>query len=187
MSELHKEFKLLFSGRALWWKGGHLAILVLKCLRKNGVNATLTMVTQGKAEAAWRQIAQDSQMDQWITWSHFLPREQLLEMQSSAHAFVYPTMHDSSSSALPEAYSTGMPSVTLGIGGIATAAGRGTGMNEYFPNAQQWIKHAAAQISNWTSDPESWFLACQASVERSLYFNPSRLETIFQEYLTPIF
>lgn len=124
-------------------------------------------------------------MEQWITWSHFVPREQLLEMQSSAHAFVYPTMHDSSSSALPEAYSTGLPSVTLGIGGIATAAGSGTGMNEFFPNAQQWINQAAAQISSWASDPDSWFLACQASLERSLYFNPSRLEIIVQERIFP--
>jgi len=187
MSELHKECRLLFSARALWWKGGHLAILVLKCLRENGMNAILTMITQGKAEAAWRQIAQESEMEQWITWSHFVPREQLLEIQSSAHAFVYPTMHDSSSSALPEAYSTGLPSVTLGIGGIATAAGSGTGMNEYFPNAQQWINQAAAHISNWTSDPELWLLACQASLERSFYFNPSRLEMIVQEKIAPVF
>ena len=108
-------------------------------------------------------------------------------MQSSTHAFVYPTMHDSSSSALPEVYSTGLPSVTLGIGGIATAAGHGTGMNEYFPNAEQWINQAAARISNWTIDPESWFLACQASVERSLYFNPSRLEMIVKEKIAPVF
>ena len=187
MSELHKECKLFFSGRALWWKGGHLAILVLKCLRENGMNATLTMVTQGKAETAWRQIAQESEMDQWITWFRFIPREQLLEMQSSAHAFVYPTMHDSSSSALPEAYSTGLPSITLGIGGIATAAGSGTGMNAYFPNAEQWIKQAAEQISTWASDPTSWLLACQASVERSLYFNLSRLEIIVQEKIAPSF
>lgn len=126
-------------------------------------------------------------MDEWITWSHFVPREQLLEMQSSAHAFVYPTMHDSSSSALPEAYSTGLPSVTLGIGGIATAGGHGTGMNEYFPNAEQWINQAAAHISSWVKNPESWLFACQDSVERSLYFNPSRLETIVHKKIALFF
>lgn len=184
MQELSTCFRLFFSGRALWWKGGHLAIQVLRAVRERGLPASLTFVTQGPAAAAWKSLAQRAGLEKFVHWHPFVARDQLLEMQSHAHAFVYPTMHDSSSSAIPEAYSTGLPSITLGIGGLAMAVGPGTGLNAPAPTAQEWIAQAAQQVTEWVNRPEHWFNACQAARQHSHTFTSQRIEKAIGIYLS---
>jgi hypothetical protein len=110
-----------------------------------------------------------------------------LELYAEAHAYVYPTMHDSSSSALPEAYSTGLPSVTLGIGGAGTASTSETGFNEYLPTAPAWIDRAASAIGEWMKNPEQWLIASTAALDKSHSFSLHSIEMAIEQHIIPAF
>lgn len=182
---LGEGFRLIFSGRALWWKGGHLALMVLKTLKQLEIKASLTMVTQGPAKSEWETISKNLGIDGSVTWYDFVAREELLSMYSNSHAYLYPTMHDSSSSAIPEAYSTGLPSVTLGIGGAGTASSREAGFNEFRPTAPEWIEAASQRVQEWISQPDGWMAASEGALRRASDFSVSSLEEAVEKYIVP--
>lgn len=185
--ELRKEVRLIFSGRAMWWKGGHLALRVLQRLHAMGCNATLQMVTQGPAVESWRVESGKMGIADHVRWSGFVSRPELFELQSHSHVFVYPTIHDSSSSAIPEAYATGLPTVTLGIGGAGAASTPATGFNAYLPDATQWVNQAASAIEGWIADPTAWLLACGAAVVHSRNFSQKHIEDVVRRVVVPAF
>lgn len=186
-SELKKGLRLLFSGRGLWWKSGQLAVNVLSEARRRGLPATLEMYTQGPAVDAWKAYADALGVSDEVTWPGFVPREELLEHLGNAHAFIYPTLHDSSSSALPEAYSTGLPSMTLGIGGAGTASGEGTGFNEYRPTAGQWVTAVVDQLQRWQDHPGDWLQCSENAAKHAGTFSQKAIEAVVESELVPVF
>jgi glycosyltransferase involved in cell wall biosynthesis len=185
--ELKDNLRLIFSGRSLWWKGGTIVLEVLAEARKRGIKATLTMITEGPVSDAWQARAESMGLTPWIEWSRFVPREDLLQKLGESHVYIYPTLHDSSSSALPEAYSTGLPSMTLGIGGAGTASGEGTGFNEFRPTAPEWVSAVVDLLQRWQAYPEEWLECSRKALERSNDFSQGAIEEIVERELVPIF
>jgi len=183
--ELREGVRLIFSGRALWWKGAHLALRVLQRLRSGGSNATLQLVTQGPAAEGWKLESKKLGVEDYVQWFGFVPRQELFKLQSQAHVFVYPTIHDSSSSAIPEAYTCGLPTVTLGIGGAGAASTPATGFNRYCPSAALWVDQAAKAIEGWIKDPATWLVACEASAVHSRAFSQKHIEKVVGQVVVP--
>lgn len=179
--------KLLFSGRAVWWKAGHIALEVLKELQERGVPAHLQLFTEGPARKAWEEYALKLGVSDAATWSYFISREELQLHLQEAHAYVYPTLHDSSSSALPEAYATGLPSITFGIGGASTASGPGVGYNQYHPPVSKWVKAAVDKLCLWRNDPEEWLEISQRCLDRSRDFSQKSIESAVKQSIVPCF
>jgi glycosyltransferase involved in cell wall biosynthesis len=180
---IQQRCELVFSGRALWWKGCDVALLVLKKLVQKGCSVRFTVVSGGgDAVAGWKKCAAQLQLEPYVTWLDFMPKKDLLSLYENSHAFLYPTMHDSSSSAIPEAYSTGLPSVTLGIGGAGTASTSQTGFNEFHDTAELWATKAAERIREWTQTPSTWLAASLAARKHADSFSISGIKTFLSDY-----
>ena len=184
---LRGQFRCVCAGRALWWKGMHLAIDFIHRLRGQGINAKLDIFSQGKALTAWRERAAALGVAQHVTFHPMIRRDDLIKHYEQCHLFLYPTMHDSSSAALVEAYSTGLPSMTLGLAGSAMVVTSQTGLNSRVRNVADWLEQGRRMISAWIEEPSDWLSACRAARSRANDFGASYLEQCVREHLQPVF
>ena len=100
---------------------------------------------------------------------------------------MYPTRHDSSSSAIPEAYSTALPSFTLGLGGVRTATDPSAGWNQTPESIAQWLAAGTKLVQGWIARPETWLAACAAAHRKSASFTLENIVTKAGEHLRPCF
>jgi hypothetical protein len=104
-----------------------------------------------------------------------------------AHLFVYPTLHDSSSSAIPEAYGTGLPSMTVALGGTRVATDPKAGLNETPADFESWFADGVKLVKSWTEKPDLWLESCQASLQQARTFAPAHLLDPVRQHLRPCF
>ncbi len=179
--------RCICAGRTLWWKGMHLGVEFLRALRSRGIHATLDVYGQGPALAALQERTARLGMTPHVAFHGMVARPELMRAYADSHLFVYPTMHDSSSLAILEAYSTGLPTMTLGLGGPVTVATPETGLNERITNIEAWLEAGGRMVAGWIEDPSRWLRACRAAKGRSHDFEFSYLERCVREHLEPAF
>ena len=180
--------RLVCAGRALWWKGHHLAIDFLALLRARGIEATLDVFSTGPALEALRERAAQSGMEPHTVFHGMVSRGELMRAYESCHLFVNPTMHDSASSALLEAYAKGLPSMTLGLGGAATVTTPAAGFNQRVARMEDWLEGGAQTVAGWVADPARWLDACRAAKARTYDFGLDKHPAnSVREHLEPIF
>ncbi len=109
--------RLLFVGRFVSWKGGHLAIAALARLIAADPGARLTMVGRGAAGARWRRLARRLGVADRIAWRDWTARDRLAEIYRAHDVFLFPSLHDSGGSVVLEALAAGLPVVCLDLGG----------------------------------------------------------------------
>ncbi|MEN9975475.1 MAG: hypothetical protein RLZZ282_1481, partial [Verrucomicrobiota bacterium] len=175
-AEMAVTFRLIFSARGRWWKGGQLAIRFVGYCRARGTDVRLTVVADGPVAEAWKRHACQLQLADAVDFSPLMPRNELFEQFLQSHAFIYPTMHDSSSSALPEAYGCALPSLTLGLGGIKAAASDDAGVNTEPCSIEQWMEQCHDQLTRWQQNPQEWLAASGAALTHSQTFRMARIE-----------
>lgn len=185
--ELSRDFRVIWSGRFLWWKGGQLAIRFVHRLRQAGCTASLDIYSDGKGIEQLKQIAKDAGLENQVRFNGLVSRHELLRAYLRAHLFVYPTLHDSSSSAIPEAYSTGLPSFTLALGGVRTATDRLAGLNETPCSIGRWLEGGVRLVKNWATNPDIWLAACAAAHQKSSSFLMDSIVAKVREHLNPCF
>jgi glycosyltransferase involved in cell wall biosynthesis len=184
-ADLRRCVRLIWSGRALWWKGGQLAVELLRRLIAQGVQAELAMFSYGPALHAWRRQIEEAGVAKLCRVSGFVSRPERFEELGWAHAVVYPTFHDSSSPALLEAYAMGLPSLTVGLGGAAFIARADTGHNVRPENLDTWLDGAVACVQRWQQEPSTWIAASNAARARAAEFGEEYLETMAGRWLGP--
>lgn len=109
--------RFMFAGRLLYWKGVHFAIRALVEARRTVPAATLTVVGKGPAEAWLRILAQKSGVADAVDFAGHATRKQLVDSLASYTALVLPSLHDSGGLVVLEAFSKGLPSICLDLGG----------------------------------------------------------------------
>lgn len=183
--ELGECFRLVWSGRILWWKGPHIAVRFLRALQAAGINARLDIYGAPiEADAlAWLQ-AQTAMPG--LNLHSPIPREELQKRYLQSHLFVYPTLHDSSSSAIPEAYATGLPSFTLGLGGTAVACHPDAGSNGLNGSIGQWISTGVDLVKGWIRSPERWLAASGTALRASRNFGLDSIERFIAQSLPQV-
>ena len=181
------EFRCVCAGRSLWWKGIHLAIDFVRYLRDRRINAKLDIFSQGEALAAWQTRVAHLGLSADVTFHATIGRNALMQRYSGYHLFLNPTMHDSSSPALVEAYSTGLPSMTLGLAGSALVATTETGLNTPVTSVDDWLERGHRMVAAWTEEPSSWLRVCRAAKARAHEFDLAYLERCVREHLNPVF
>ena len=179
--------RCLCAGRVLWWKGMHLGVEFIGRLRQRGIEATLDIYGDGPALPVLRERTARLGLTPHVTFHGMVGRDQLMRGYAAAHLFVYPTMHDSSSLAILEAYSLGLPSMTLGLSGPATVATADTGFNDRVTSVDDWLEAGGRTVAGWVEEPRRWLAACQAAKRRSRDFDFSHLERCVREHLNPVF
>ena len=117
----------------------------------------------------------------------FVPRKQLLQALLDAHLYVYPTLHDSSSSAIPEAYMTGLPTMTLGVGGVAIAACPQAGLNRQAVSISAWLEQGYELVAHWQRQPPAWLKASNAALAHFDTLLPVNLLQVVRQNLSCIF
>lgn len=183
--DLRRCVRLIWSGRAVWWKAGHLAVELLRRLQAAGIEAELTLFTYGHALEAWQRQMQQAGVTARCRINGFVPRAQLLVELGRAHVFVFPTLHDSANSALLEAYAMGLPSLTVGLGGPAMIATENTGYNVRPANMEAWLEGAVERVRQWQVDPAAWMAASAAARQRAAAFGPVHIDALVDHWLPP--
>lgn len=184
-SELKHRVRLIWSGRAVWWKAGQLAVELLRRLVARGVDAELAMYSYGHALDSWRRQIRKAGVETRCRINGFVPRRELMVALGRSHAFIYPTLHDSSCPALLEAYALGLPSFTVGLGGPAVIATEHTGFNVRPDNLDAWLDSAVERVREWQRDPAKWIAASQAAQARASTFGSEHLTTMVDRWLSP--
>lgn len=179
--------RCLCAGRVLWWKGMHLGVEFVGRLRQRGVEATLDVYGDGPALPVLRERTARLGLTPHVTFHGTVGRDTLMRGYADAHLFVYPTTHDSSSLAILEAYSLGLPTMTLGLSGPATVATPATGLNDRVRSIDDWLEAGCRTVAGWRDDPASWLRVCRAARERSRDFGFDHLERCVREHLNPVF
>ena len=182
---LPHRIRLVWSGRAVWWKAGQLAVELLRRLVVAGVDAELAVFSHGHALEAWRRQMRANGLESRCRVSGFVARADLLVELGRAHAFVYPTLHDSSSPALLEAYAMGLPSLTVGLGGPAVVATDTTGYNRRPADLDAWLDGAARCLRSWQREPATWLAASAAARARADEFGAGYLDALVERWLAP--
>lgn len=108
---------LLFVGRFIYWKGGHLAIKAFAQVAQRYPDARLTMVGKGPQRKEWRSIALALGLSDKVIFVDWMPQRALQELYQSHDIFLFPSLHDSSGNVVLEALSFGLPVVCLNLGG----------------------------------------------------------------------
>lgn len=112
-----RPLQLLYAGRLVYWKGGHLAIRALATARSQGADATLTLVGSGPARADFEQLARRLGVAEHVRFRGQAPHDETLMMFREHHAFLFPSLHDAGPTVVLEAFANGLPAICLGLGG----------------------------------------------------------------------
>ncbi len=111
------EFRLLYVGRLVYWKGLHLGLQAFAQFQQQMPNSRLTVIGKG-SDAAWlRRMAAELKIDTAIDWIDWMPQKKVLQTYSQHDAFLFPSLHDSSGNVVLEALSHSLPVVCLNLGG----------------------------------------------------------------------
>lgn len=110
-------FRLLFAGRFLHWKGMAIGLRAIAAARAKGIDAQLTMVGAGPQDTAWRELANQLGLDEYVDWRGWLPHDDFQRLYPEHDAMLFPSLHDSSGNVVLEAFANAMPVICLDVGG----------------------------------------------------------------------
>lgn len=111
------EFKLLFAGQFIYWKGLQIAFDSLKELKKMDIPFKLTLIGEGPFKKNLQVLAANFGIDENINWIDWLPRGELQKVYKSNDVFIFPSLHDSGGMVVLEAMQQGIPVVCFNLGG----------------------------------------------------------------------
>jgi glycosyltransferase involved in cell wall biosynthesis len=185
--KLLQNFRCVWSGRFLWWKGGQLAIHFVHRLRQAGCSASLDIYSDGNGIERLKKMAKELNLETYVRFNGLVSRNELLKAYLESHLFVYPTLHDSSSSAIPEAYSTALPTFTMAMGGTRTATDPRAGFNQTPCSVPEWLEQGTNLVKSWIASPDKWLAACDAAHKKSHSFLLDSIVAKAGEHLRPCF
>jgi len=122
------QFKLLFIGRFLFWKGMQYGLRAFATLLRECPNVRLTMVGAGPEEHRWRRLCKSLKIDHAVVWNRWMRHDELWALYRSHDVFLFPSLHDSSGSVVLEAMSYGLPVVCFDLGGPGVLVNERCGM-----------------------------------------------------------
>lgn len=124
-SRANASSELLCIGRLLDWKGFHLALAALA--EADLDDAHLTVVGTGPANERLNQLTQRLGIQDQVTFTGLIPRDEVFERMGSCTALVHPSMHESGGYVVLEALASGKPVLCLDAGGPGLFVGPDSG------------------------------------------------------------
>jgi glycosyltransferase involved in cell wall biosynthesis len=137
MRIISPNYRFVFTGRLLHWKGAHFAIRALSEAKRTIPEATLTLMGAGPDEQWLRDVARSCGVENAVEFSGYVPRNELINSLHSYTALVFPSIHDSGGFAVLEALREGLPVVCLDIGGPAIMVNESCGLVVPTANADE--------------------------------------------------
>lgn len=151
-----REFRLLFAGRLLGWKGVALAVGAAALLVREGWNVTLDVAGDGPLRDHLADFVQAHGLQDRVRLLGMVPREELFALYARADLFVFPSLHDASGSVVLESLSRGLPVVCLDLGGPQNYVNPSCGLviGTVGLTRPQVEKALAAAIAGVLADPQ---------------------------------
>ncbi|MFC5353398.1 glycosyltransferase family 4 protein [Azospirillum himalayense] len=109
--------KLRFSGRFLYWKGGHYALAALARALEKGARARLQMIGSGPQSEEWKTLADRLGIAEHVDFIEWLSQPDYMEVLRSSDALLFPSLHDSAANVIMEALANAQPVICLDLGG----------------------------------------------------------------------
>ena len=186
-SAVSQEIRLLWQGRALWWKAPDLALYALREALERGVRARLTMITdwQSPVGLAVKSLAEKLGISSAMDFSGFMPRAELLRTAREHHAFFATSMHDSGGIPLIEAQAQGLPCLTPALGGNRDAVCPGTGVRVQVNDAASFSRGVVECLLAWQANPEVWAGESSLAVRHATTFTKARIAQYAKDFIMP--
>ena len=181
--------RLLWQGRALWWKCPDLALDLLAKAHAEGVRVELTMVGDwsGPVGVSIQHQAARLGLLSHVRFLAGMPRHEFLDVQASHHGFLATSLHDSGGIPLLEAQARGLPCLTLGLGGNRESACPDAGVPAGGAGPDDFITRSVRCLRRWQDDPGQWLAEARAALHFSTTFTNARLQACVREHVVPVF
>ncbi|MFO8033552.1 MAG: glycosyltransferase family 4 protein [Candidatus Bipolaricaulota bacterium] len=115
---IHEPFVLLYVGRLGWEKNIEFLLVAYKELREIRQDVHLVLAGGGPHRAYLERKAQALGVGDLVTFTGFLPREQLIELYRQADVFVFASTTETQGLVVVEAMMAGTPAVAVGARGV---------------------------------------------------------------------
>jgi glycosyltransferase involved in cell wall biosynthesis len=143
--------KLLFVGNVITLKGIDLAI---QALQSAGVNATFTIVGDGKFSEAAKRLVNRLGLESQVLFRGRLTRAETLKLYPDYDVFVFPSLHDTGGYAVIEAMACGLPVICLDCGGPRVTVKNGAGIRIPLGSRGRVIRDLAGALRKYDSNRE---------------------------------
>ncbi len=111
--------RILCVGRLIERKGQRQLIMAVQRLCAQGLDVTLELVGDGDAMTAYQEMVQQLGVEDRVSFTGYVPREDIAAYYSAAHVFVLPSYNEGMSVAMLEALATGLPLISTRTGGAS--------------------------------------------------------------------
>jgi len=117
--EVNKDniFNVLYVGRFLYLKGGHLLLPAFSKALKELPSLKLTMIGNGPEERAWKKIAKAEGIEHVVNWISWVNQKELSAIYDAHDILLFPSLHDSSGNVVLESLAHALPVICLDLGG----------------------------------------------------------------------
>lgn len=137
---------VVFTGRLEWEKGVHTLIDALPRLRRQVPGVHLVIAGRGSADAQLQQQVKAKRLGKRVSFSGWLPEEQLHALVAAADAVVVPSLYEPFGIVALEAASVGAPLVVARTGGLAELVEEGVTGRTFVPGNVVGLADALAQV-----------------------------------------
>jgi glycosyltransferase involved in cell wall biosynthesis len=143
----HTPLKIICSGRLIKRKGQYTLIKALSDLKKEtGRIINADFVGEGDETNKYKAYAKEKAVLEQISFSGYVPREEMPDKYRQADIFVLPSYNEGMSNALLEAMASGLPVVVTNVGGTEELVDTGNGYIFEAGNAEE-LKNILKEIS----------------------------------------
>ncbi len=137
---------VVFTGRLEWEKGVHTLIDAMPRLRRQVAGVHLVIAGRGNADAQLREQVRAKRLGKAVTFSGWLPEEQLHALVAAADAVVVPSLYEPFGIVALEAASVGTPLVVARTGGLAELVEDGVTGRTFAPGNVVELASTLAQV-----------------------------------------
>ncbi|MGB4812488.1 MAG: glycosyltransferase family 4 protein [Methylophilaceae bacterium] len=111
------KLRCMYAGRLISMKGIHLALEAVAEARKNGIDATFTIVGDGPLLGYFKQKVIALGISDQVLFAGQLNQKALFAKYCEHDVLVFPSLHDSSGNVVLEAFAHSLPVLCLNLGG----------------------------------------------------------------------
>lgn len=149
----------------------------------DNVNWKLHIIGDGQMENEYKKLTERLNLSDKVIFHGRLPREMVLEYMRRCHVFVILSSYDSAPGVVYEAYSCGLPVISLDYSGFADCVNDACGMRIEPVSKKYVCKQLAAIISSlYMEEEKRQQLANNAIAEARLSFYDKKIDTLDDIY-----
>ncbi len=150
-TEQQKEFEILYAGSLYALKGIPFLIHAIANVRRNKINAKLTLVGEGAQKESLITLAKTLQVENHVKFAGFVPNSKMPAYYNRCDIFCFPTLGEPFGKAVVEAMACGKPVIATNAGGAAEIIQNGENGILVPPADSETL---AAEITRLINDPQ---------------------------------